>query len=294
MLRSLFHLWLQNAAKAKMREAIAQTARQQLENAAATTPPPADDAPKTCHWGVVFALGIESGGFEDLLQGAITIQGHGFGVREGGLHGRRVVLTLAGPGQKNARRATEILIDGHHPRRVVSAGFAGALCTKLKRNDILIADQLLKQDESSSDRPCRIAVDVPRGLASATARPGVHRGGLLTVDRVVRSPKQRKELFDRTGALAVDMETFAVAEACAARQTAFSSVRVINDLADETLPRDVEHLLSQKPGAAQWGAALGAMWRRPASAKDFYQLRENALVASDRLAKFLADWVFEK
>jgi len=35
------------------------------------------------------------------------------------------------------------------------------------------------------------------------------------------------------------------------------------------------------------------MWRRPASAKDMYQLRENALVASGRLAKFLAQSSFD-
>ena len=61
----------------------------------------------------------------------------------------------------------------------------------------------------------------------------------------------------------------------------------INDTADEELPLDVEHLLVQKSGAAQWGAAVGAIWRRPGSVKDVYQLRENALVAAERLAKFL-------
>ena len=94
-------------------------------------------------------------------------------------------------------------------------------------------------------------------------------------------------LFQRYGALAADMETFAVAEVCRQRGVPFASIRVVNDTSDETLPRDVEHLLAQKTGAAQLGAALGAIWRRPASAKDMYQLRENALVASGRLAKFL-------
>ncbi len=118
---------------------------------------------------------------------------------------------------------------------------------------------------------------------------GVHRGPLLTADHVVRLPEERKSLFQRYGALAVDMETFAVAEVCRRRQVAFSSIRVINDLADERLPRDVEHLLAQKTGAARLGAALGAVWQRPASLKDMYQLRENALIASGRLAQFLAE-----
>jgi adenosylhomocysteine nucleosidase len=119
----------------------------------------------------------------------------------------------------------------------------------------------------------------------------VHRGLLLTLDHVVRSPSERQSLLERYAALAVDMETFAVAEVCRQRQTAFASVRVINDVADETLPRDVEHLLRQRTGAARLGAALGAVCRRPASLKAIYQLHENALVASGRLARFLAECV---
>ncbi len=90
------------------------------------------------------------------------------------------------------------------------------------------------------------------------------------------------------------METFAVAEVCRQRQTAFASVRVISDVAEERLPRDVEYLLRQKTGAARLGAALGAVCRRPASLKAMYQLHENALVASGRLARFLADYVAQE
>jgi adenosylhomocysteine nucleosidase len=282
-LHLLLRNWLENSAKAKVRDAVAQAARGQLVSAEPCQPV-ADIKP--CHIGFVFSLGIESGCLEDLLQGAITVRGGGLVIREGGLHGRRVALILAGAGQANARRATEILVDGHRPARVVSAGFAGGLSPKLHRNDILLADRLLNVDGRE------LPVELPPGLSAATAQPSVHRGTLLTTDRVVRTPSVRKALLDRTEALAVDMETFTVAEICAARQVLFSSIRVINDTADETLPRDVEHLLAQKTTATRLGAALGAVCRRPSSAKDMYQLRENALIASGRLARFLAKTLF--
>jgi adenosylhomocysteine nucleosidase len=91
--------------------------------------------------------------------------------------------------------------------------------------------------------------------------------------------------------LAVDMETYGVAEVCRRRQVAFSAIRAIGDVADERLPDDVERLLMQKTAAARLGAALGVLWRRPGSLKDLYRLRENALVASVRLAEVLADCV---
>jgi adenosylhomocysteine nucleosidase len=279
-LHVLLHQWLKNSTKAKVGNAVAKVVR---EKSGSAEPCRLAEEPKPCHVAFVFSLGIESGCLEDLLQGAITVRGSGFRVLEGGLRGRRVALILAGAGQKNARHAAEILVDGHRPACVVSAGFGGGLATKLRRNDIVVADRLL--NANGHDLP----VELPPGLLAATTQPGVHRGTLLTTDRVVRMPSERKALFDRTGALAVDMETFAVAEVCAARHVAFSSIRVVNDTADETLPPDVEHLLVQKTNAARLGAALGAVCRRPSSAKDMYQLRENALLASGRLAKFLAD-----
>jgi hypothetical protein len=63
---------------------------------------------------------------------------------------------------------------------------------------------------------------------------------------------------------------------------------VVSDAVDDQLPREVERLSRQKTRAAQLGAALGAFLDRPGALKDMYRLKENALAASDRLAKFLA------
>ncbi|MCE5267655.1 MAG: hypothetical protein LLG00_07200 [Planctomycetaceae bacterium] len=280
VLRAFLQNWLRTAAKAQLGKVVGEALQGQLP---APEAPPVEEL-KPCHVGVVFALGIEAGCFEDLLQGAVTIRAHGFRLREGGLHGRRVVLVLSGAGRKNAQRATEMLIDGHRPGLVVSAGFAGGLSPELKRNDIFIADRLVGTS----------TIDVAGSGLAAGTHPGVHRGALLTADRVVGSPVERRELRDRHGAMAVDMETSAVAGVCVARRVPFSSIRVINDLADETLPRDVEHLLRQRSGAARLGAALGAVCRRPGNLKSLYQLHENALVASGRLARFLSEYIAQQ
>ncbi len=281
--RSLLQAWLTNAAKAKMREAAVQTSGRQL--AQTTSGPTAAEELKPCDVGMVFALGIESGCLEDRLEGCVTIRGHDFVAREGGLKGRRIVLALAGAGRRRAAHATEILIDGHRPKWVISAGFAGGLSPQLKRHDILMPNQLLLA--AGGELP----IEWPAGLAAIAQRPEVQVGRLLTADQLVRTPREKRMLGERHGAMAVDMETFAVAGACRRRQVSFAAVRVIHDTVDEVLPDDVEHLLGQKTHAARLGAALGTILRRPGSVKDMYQLRENALVASDRLAKFLVEVV---
>ena len=284
MYRSLLKSWLQNEAKDKIREGVTRAAKEKFADKSPQHEP--GEEPKPCDLGFVFALGIESGGLEDILEGLTFSNGGGFAVREGMLGGRRVVMILSEAGRRNAARATEILIEAHRPSRVVSAGLAGGLSPDMKRNEILAADRLLSIDGGD------ISVVIPPALAEAAERSGVHRGALLTVERMVRLPGDKKKLFEQYAATAVDMETFAVAETCRRLEIPFTSLRVINDTANDELPGDIEKLLEQKSGAARAGAALGAIWRRPASAKDMYQLRENALVASDRLAKFISKNVF--
>jgi adenosylhomocysteine nucleosidase len=65
------------------------------------------------------------------------------------------------------------------------------------------------------------------------------------------------------------------------------AIRIISDAVDDELPPEIEHLLKQKSLAGKLGAAAGAMLKRFSAAKDLWKLREDALKASDRLAKFL-------
>jgi adenosylhomocysteine nucleosidase len=251
-----------------------------MSSAAAAT---GDAENRPCDAGAVFALGEESGGLEDLLEGLTTTKGEGFLVRQGDWNGRRIALAISGAGRKAAGRAAESLILGHRPAWVISAGFCGGLSPKLRRHDILMADRIALED--GSERP--VDLGAVRSASCLTA-PGVHVGRLLTVDEIVRRPRGKQALGEAHDALGVDLESFAVAEVCSRRQTPFLAVRVVSDAVDDQLPREVERLSRQKTRAAQLGAALGAFLDRPGALKDMYRLKENALAASDRLAKFLA------
>lgn len=283
VLRHILRSWLQNAARRKVREKVVEAARHQVANAVDQCQADESGATlRTCDVGVVFALRIEAGGLEDLLTEVVSIRGHGFVVRQGKLKGRHVALILSGAGAEAAARATEALIAGHSPKWVLSAGFAGGLKPQLKRHDVLMADSLA--DGSGA----RLAIDLKVDPAALARTPGVHVGRLLSADRVVRLPREKEALGLQNEALAVDLESFAVAEVCRRRQVRFLAVRVIGDPVDEQLPPDVEHLLEQKTSAARLGAAVGAVWKRPSSFKDMFRLKENALEAANHLAKFLA------
>ncbi len=272
-LRWALSSWLRSEAQRRAQDAVGEALRGQTE---ASEAPPAE--PQPADVGLVFALGIEAGGLVDLLEAVTVVRGNGFVARSGRLAERRVTIVECGPGVANARRGAAALLTGHHPRWVISAGLAGGLDDRLKQNDLFVATSITNLAGE------RLAVDVKLGPG-----PKLHVGRLLTVDHIVRTPAQRRELGQKHDALAVDMESFAVAELCHREKVRFLCIRVVSDTVDQELPADLEHLMKQTTRSGQAGAVVGSLFRRPGSIKDMWKLREDALLASDALAKFLAE-----
>jgi adenosylhomocysteine nucleosidase len=172
------------------------------------------------------------------------------------------------------------VIAAHRPRWVISAGFAGGLDPELARHDLVMADTLV---EATGER---VTLDLDARLT--TLDKAVRVGAILTADRVIRSPGEKRVLGERYAALAVDTESMAVWRACQPRGVPMLAIRILTDGVDDRLPADIQHLTNQTTAAARLGAALAAIWRRPRSFKDLWALKETALVGSDRLAQFLA------
>ncbi len=250
MFSSLLRSYLLGQAQQKMRAAATQAAEEAMHSASQSELDQTFPVEKpVCHVGLVFALGIEAGGLVDKLAGVIRTDGAGFVAREGGLDGRRIVIVESGVGEAAAAEATRALIQGHEPRWIVSAGFAGGLDDRLQQNDILMADSIAALD----GRQLALDLKLPPGALG----PRVHAGRLLSVDRVIQQPDEKRRLGQQHGALAVDMETWGVAEACRAGNTRFLSVRVISDTVDRTLPRDIDKLVQQKSNAGRLGRRRG-------------------------------------
>jgi len=232
-----------------------------------------------CHVGLVFAIDLEAGAFEDRLSGLIAIRGSKFTAKQGGLKGRGIVSVRCGVGRENAAAATAALIAGHRPKWVISAGLAGGLQSHVNRGDIVMPDAILGEDGQ------RLMIDLR--ISAGNQSSGLHVGALLTIDRVAFKVEQKRQLGKQFGALAVDMETLGVAEVCQREKQRFLAVRVISDGVDDQLPPDVERLVRKKTWMRRIGAAAGTIVRRPSTVKDLWRFRETAHACSRKLAKFL-------
>ena len=292
LLRWLVQNYLREAAEGKVREVVSGVFQREPERESpaddgaveSATDQPAESGDPgivPCEAAFLFGSSLEAGGLIDTLKNSETSR-HKHGTEHAGkLDRREVVIVETGIGAKAAARATREVIKFYQPRWVISAGFASALHGDLRRGHMLMAD------EAASPTGETLAIGIKLEASVLEATRGLHAGRLLTVDHVIRRPAERRQLYEQHRALACDMETFAVADACRELGVRLISARLITEAVDDELPPEIEHLLAQKTLAAKIGAAAGAMLNRFSAAKDLWQLRENGMKGADRLAKFL-------
>lgn len=238
--------------------------------------------------GIVFALPVEADAFARCVRDVVVIEAAGLTFQTGQVGGRSIAWCVGGAGATAATRATRLLIAGHRPRLVVSAGFAGGLAPDLVRGMVLEPVRAVRQ---TGGPPLDLGVrPVPTPSSGASSAADQTGASIVTVADVVASPADKRALAAATGAVLVDMETYAVAEAAHGAGLPCAAVRVVSDTAGQPLPREVTALARPQSAMRRLGTALGAIGRRPRAAFELWQLWENAVVDGRTLGRALEDF----
>lgn len=233
-----------------------------------------------CTAAIVFALPVEADGFAALATHRRETRAAAATIHEGVVEGRRVAWCVSGTGRAAAAAATRLLIAGHRPRLIVSAGLAGGLDPALRRGDAVAATVAVAEGEP---RPISLSpFEHEHGPGTGTERLAI-----VTVDRVVATAAAKRLLAAAAAAQLVDMETHAVAAVARDAGLPCASIRVVSDTADEDLPPEVAALAAAPSAARRLGLALGAIGRRPRAAFDLWRVWEHAVVDGRTLADAL-------
>lgn len=206
----------------------------------------------------------------------------------GTLHGRKVVLGQTGVGKVNAAMTTTLLIEHFRPDEVIFSGIAGSINPEFRPGDIVIAEKIAQHDYgfvSDTGFETRATIDpidnVPNplffaadkrllGVASAAGervslsqlettkglvQPKIAAAVVVTGDCFVASEAFSRQLHNRLGADAVEMEGAAVAQICYQQKVPCLVIRSISDSADQSAVADLNRFLD---AAARNSAALVA------------------------------------
>ncbi len=151
---------------------------------------------------------------------------------------------------------------------LASWGFAGALDPALTSGAILVPEEVILEGAA---RSFQTTPEWRQRALRLLAAPSIQRGILLTSPQPLRSVADKRSAFRRTGAAAVDMESFAVAAVASEHGLPFLTIRVIVDRATDEVPRVLEGV-STRRGALSIGSLVGGLLLEPSSIRPVLRL----------------------
>lgn len=138
---------------------------------------------------------------------------------------------------------------------LISFGVAGGLDPDLPPGTCIVASEVVSGST-------RIPTDTGWSRKLTDTIPDAVAGPIVGVPAPIAHAGAKRALHQRTGALAVDMESHIVAGVAAAHGLPVAALRVITDPAERTLPRAA--LAAMRPnGTTDILAVLGEVLRRP-------------------------------
>lgn len=143
------------------------------------------------------------------------------------------LLAVSGMGCEAAARSARALAEAGCGA-LASWGLAGALDPALAPGTLVVPDTLLLEGEPTLSAAPAWRDRILRSCTTALPAVG---GALLTSRQAVAGVAEKRDAFRRTGAAAVDMESYAAARTAASHGLPFLAVRVIVDAATDEVPR---------------------------------------------------------
>lgn len=151
------------------------------------------------------------------------------------------LLVFSGAGSENARNASQLLIK-KGAERLISWGCAAALKTNLNPGDLILPQTLTTEDQEQLSLSTPWFHYVLENLTSFTA----YTGPLTESSVIVTESAAKKALHRKNRAIALDMESIAVAKIAIEQNIPVLVIRSIVDPIEMDLPKAVSFSLDDQ------------------------------------------------
>lgn len=157
---------------------------------------------------------------------------------------KRIVVAMSGVGKVNSAAMTQYIIDNYNVDAIINSGVAGGINSNIKVMDIIISDYVTYHDfepvsimesyvpNKGKIRANTILVGLAKKVINDMNITNAHYAPMCSGDAFVQDTILKNNIFLRTGAVCVDMESASIAHTCSMNNIPFISIRTISDMAD--------------------------------------------------------------
>lgn len=186
-----------------------------------------------------------------------------------------VVATTTGIGTRAAARIAERVLDSTPVDHLIVVGVAGGIGASVDIGDLVVPDLVIDLSTGSEHRPFPLGNTMPRGT-------------LVTSDELLVDPDEAARL-ERQGAIAIDMETAAIAAVCESRHCPWSVFRAISDRADDGSTDAAVFSLAGPDGSPDLPALARFVLSKPWRVPQLARLARGMSLATNRAASAVVD-----
>ncbi|MCK5828761.1 MAG: phosphorylase [Methylococcales bacterium] len=152
----------------------------------------------------------------------------------------KTLLTCSGAGSKNAEKASQLLIK-KGAKRLISWGCAAALKATLNPGDLMLPKTLITEKQET--------ISIDSAWLNHTIdqlSPFVPQTGLLAESHfIVAASLDKQSINSHSGAIALDMESIAIAQVAIQHNCPVLVIRSIADPVSMSLPKAVSYALNE-------------------------------------------------
>ncbi len=152
-----------------------------------------------------------------------------------------VVVAVSGAGPVNATIASELLIT-NGAERLISWGCAAALNEQLLPGDLILAEQLISESRDELSLQSSWLEYITEQLSHLAPL----KGPLLESSSIIALSENKLELHQQTRAIALDMESIAIAKTAKKHAMPAAIIRCIADPVNMNLPESVSYAMNDQ------------------------------------------------
>lgn len=153
-----------------------------------------------------------------------------------------LLIAYSGAGPSNARAMAEILV-ANGATSLISWGCAAALSDTLKAGDLILADELIDVNHQIVNFESAWQKYALKQLLQDLV---VRTGSLVESEVIVSLSQDKQKLNSKTGAIALDMESIAIAKVASQNHLPFLAIRAIADTVYMDLPQAIKYALNSQ------------------------------------------------
>ncbi len=242
-------------------------------------------------WALILALPHETSGLISRMSVRSHTQYQGIQLFEGSLGPNPCILLQSGIGPQRAEKATQFLLQQYPVTHLLVTGYCGGLVEGMKNAEAILADPVMVPEKGHA--PTFVSdPDLLRQAQQHLEKLKINyfQGPLVTVSKQVLKSQDKKNLAQKSRAIAVDMESYAVMAAAHSfpKKIAMLTVRFIVDALGDELTDTAPFI--DESARVKPVAMVKEIIRRPKLLMELPDLEHKASRARTNLTKFVSSF----